>query len=49
MLSEYIKSYIDAKAKGDKAKMEQIEKDLEKLGMDKMTLLTVVTEEEKNQ
>lgn len=49
MLSEYIQSYIDAKAKGDKAKMEQIEKDLKKLGMDRMTLLTVVAEEEKNQ
>ena len=48
ILSEYTQSYIDTKAKGDKAKMQQIEKDLEKLGMDKMTLLTVVAEEEKN-
>ena len=28
--------------------MQQIEKDLENLGMDKMTLLTVVADEEKN-
>ena len=48
ILSEYTQSYIDAKAKGEKAKMQQIEKDLENLGMDKMTLLTVVAEEEKN-
>lgn len=42
MLNEYIQPYIDANAKGDKAKMQQIEKDLEKLEMDKTTLLTVV-------
>ena len=44
ILNEYIQPYIDAKTKGDKAKMQQIEKDLEKLGMYRMTLLTVVAE-----
>lgn len=44
ILNEYIQPYIDAKTKGDKVKMQQIEKDLEKLGMYRMTLLTVVAE-----
>lgn len=49
MLSDYIQSYIEAKGKADKPKMKQIERDLGRLGMDKLTLLTLVKEAEKNQ
>lgn len=44
MLDEYIVSYIEAWYKEDKKEMEKIEKDLEKLGMDRMTLRTVAKE-----
>ncbi len=49
MLNDYIQSYIAAKKKGDKRKMEQIEMDLQRLGMDRMTLLAVVADLEKTQ
>lgn len=49
MLNDYIQSYIAAKKEGDKKKMEQIERDLAKLGMDRMTLRAVVADTEKNQ
>lgn len=47
MLSEYIHAYIAARKNGDKKEMERIEKDLEKLGMDRATLLMVVEEEQR--
>lgn len=48
MLNDFIQSYIAAKEDGDRKKMEQIERDLAKLGMDSMTLRSVVAEVEKN-
>lgn len=49
MLSDYIKSYIEAKKKEDKQKMEQIEKELRWLGMDIATLEILARELENNQ
>ena len=49
MLSDYIQSYIEAKKNADKPKMEQIERELRQLGMDIVTLETLVREFEKNQ
>lgn len=49
MLNDYIQSYIVAKKKGDKRKMEQIERELQRLGMDRMTLLAVVSDLKKTQ
>ena len=44
MLNEYIENYKKAMAEGNKKEMERIEKDLAKLGMDKMTLMVLVRE-----
>lgn len=38
MLTDYILKYIDAQDYGDTKMMNKIVKDMEKLGMDKMTL-----------
>lgn len=40
---------LPPRKKGDKRKMEQIERDLQRLGMDRMTLLAVVADLEKTQ
>ena len=45
MLGDYIDAYIEAKENGDKKEMTRIEKDLAKLGMDRMTLKVVVADE----
>lgn len=44
MLGEYIEQYKKAMEEGDKKEMERIEKDLAKLGMDKMTLMLLAKE-----
>lgn len=44
MLGDYINEYAAAKKNGDEKKMQQIEKDLASLGMDKHTLLTILKE-----
>lgn len=42
MLSDYLRSYIAAREIGNKQEMQQIEEDLEQLGMDRQTLLFFV-------
>ena len=44
MLSEYIENYKKAMEEGNKKEMERIEKDLAKLGMDKMMLMLLIQE-----
>lgn len=44
MLNDYITEYIKAKKANDTKTMTRIEKDLAKLGMDKLTLDVLVTE-----
>lgn len=44
MLSKYIENYKKAMEEGNKKEMERIEKDLAKLGMDKMTLMLLIQE-----
>ena len=44
MLSDYMEMYIDAKANGETDKVEQIERDLASLGMDKLTLSIIASE-----
>ncbi len=44
MLAEYIERYKEALKNKDKKEQERIEKDLQKLGMDKMTLMVLVKE-----
>ena len=48
MLNDYIVDYIKAEQDGDKKKMDKLEKELAKLGMDRMTLRLLVDELEKN-
>ena len=48
MLKDYIDQYIWAKQQGDEKEMRRIERDLEKLGMDKATLLMLIQEEEQS-
>ena len=43
-MSEYIEAYVKALKANDKKEMARIERDLQKLGMDRYTLLTVVKE-----
>lgn len=45
MLSDYINSCTEAKAKGDEASLRKIERNLARLGMDEMTLKVVVADE----
>ena len=47
MLSEWIDLYIKARANGDKKEQERIEKALAKVGMDKMTLMVIAKEKER--
>lgn len=47
MLSEYIDNYVKALKNKDKKAQAKIEKDLAKLGMDKMTLMILVAEQVK--
>lgn len=47
MLEDYIRQYEEAAASGNKSIMKRIEKDLEKLGMDRATLLVLVKERRK--
>ncbi len=49
MLNDYIQSYIAARKEADKGKMEKIERDLAKLGMDKMTRTVLVKDAEKSE
>lgn len=49
MLSDYIQSYIEAKKNADKPKMQQIERELRRLGMDIVTLETLARELGNNQ
>lgn len=44
MLEEYIQMYINAQKENDTNKMDQIEKDTSKLGIDKMTLSILARE-----
>lgn len=44
MLHDYITDYISASERGDYALMDEIEKDLAKVGMDKQTLIELVDE-----
>jgi hypothetical protein len=43
-MSEYIEAYLQALKAKDKKEMARIERDLQKLGMDKYTLMAVVKE-----
>ncbi len=49
MLNDYIQPYISAMKEGDKKKMEWIERDLAKLGVDRYTLLDILKDAEKTQ
>lgn len=42
MLADYIEQYREAMANGDKKTMREIERELAKLGMDRMTLRMLV-------
>lgn len=44
MLDDYIQDYIRATKENDKKSMDRIERDLRKLGMDKLTLKVLVNE-----
>lgn len=45
MLSDYINSCTEAKAKGDEASLRKIERNVARLGMDEMTLKVVAADE----
>lgn len=47
MLSDYIDRYCAAQSKGDTKEMARIERDLQRLGMDVMTLKVLVREMKK--
>lgn len=47
MLSEVIDMYIKARQDGNVKEQERIEKKLSRIGMDKMTLMVIVKEKEK--
>ena len=44
MLSDYIEQYADAQKRNDKKQMARIERDLQRLGMDVMTLKVLARE-----
>lgn len=48
MLADYIEQYKEAMANEDKKTMREIEKDLAKLGMDRMTLRLLVEQKGTN-
>ena len=48
MLSDMINAYVEAQKKGNTKEMQRIEKQLAKLGMDRMTLQILAKEVSKN-
>ncbi len=48
MLGDYVAEYIQARRTGNNAEAERIERDLNTLGMDKMSLMAIVKEMEEN-
>ena len=44
MIEEYIRHYEEAIRKKDRKTQQKIERDLARVGMDRMTLLTIVME-----